>query len=340
MKSTISWLPIMNTGMFSQYSAVLLSIYRQAQECPVDQFQDTVLGLLKAYLPFDSSMWGTATMTPGGIDIHSIHLFNSSQAMLDDYEKIKHQDSAAVQVTQQRTMTKGFHVDDFAGDDNREIRQFLHHYGHRNILITSDMNPISRFVQWVSLFRIDAEARCSAADIDLLTCLAPHLMQALAINRLVHLDRLNKDAVRAKWCVAIVDTRGVIYHADERFRELVFKAWRGGDAGCLPPALMARLLQQPAPPSGQVISEGVIVQCSPDQGLLFLKARQCEAVDTLSEREFLVARLIASGLTQKQVATQLERSPETIRTQIRAIFNKLSINNVAMLGALLALRES
>lgn len=73
--------------------------------------------------------------------------------------------------------------------------------------------------------------------------------------------------------------------------------------------------------------------------MLFLKARAAEAVDTLSEREFLVARLLAGGLTHKEVATQLHRSPETIRIQIKAIFNKLDINNVALLGTLLAVRE-
>lgn len=329
----------MHQSVIPEYSNLLLNIYRQAQQCPVDQFQDSVLRLVQSRLAFDSSMWGTATMLPGGIDIHSIHLFNSSPAMLDAYEKVKHYDTAAERVTQQRTMTISFNVDDFSGEHYRDLRQFLHDFGHRNILITSDINFSNRFVQWVSLYRADNEARCGETEIDLLACLAPHLMQALAINRLVHLEHLSNDAVRAKWCVAIADLRGVIYHADERFKALLSSAWRMPDRQQLPVALLEQLLSVSTPPVRQVAANGVIVQRSDDQGLLFLKARASEPVDTLSEREFLVARLIASGLTQKQVAIQLNRSPETIRTQIKAIFNKLDINTVALLNAMLAVRE-
>lgn len=327
----------MRPGLLLEYSQLLLTLYRLAQESPVHQFQDAALTLVKSYLAFDSSMWGTATMREGGIDIHSIHLHNSSPAMLEAYEQVKHCDTAAVQVTAQRTMTMGFRVDDFPGEHNVAFRQFLHDFGHRNFLITSDINPSTRFAQWVSLYRADLAAHCLEPEIDLLAYLAPHLMQALAINRLVHLDRLSHDTVRAKWSVALADQRGVLYHADARFKALVGTAWRMDDPQHLPPALLKQLLDHPDRP--QAAAAGVIVRRSSEQGLLFLKARASEAVDTLSEREFLVAKLIANGMTQKQVATQLNRSAETIRTQIKAIFNKLDINNVALLGALLAVRE-
>lgn len=328
----------MGNNILPQYSSLLLALYRLAQECPVQQFQDAALTLLKATLAFDSSMWGTATMNADGIDIHSIHLHNSSPAMLAAYEKVKHRDTAAVQVTAQPALTIGFCVDDFPGDDNAGLRQFLNDFGHRNFLITSSIHPATRFVQWVSLYRARLEARCQPAEVDLLACLAPHLMQALAINRLVHLDRLSHDVVRAKWSVAIADQRGVLYHADERFKSLVASAWGRDDPGRLPPALLARLVGDGKGPR-TLMHEGVILYCSREQDVLFLKARAAEAVDTLSEREFLVARLLAGGLTHKEVATQLHRSPETIRTQIKAIFNKLDINNVALLGTLLAVRE-
>ncbi len=325
------------SNLLPQYSTLLLNLYRLAQHCPVDQFQDTALSLVKASLAFDSSMWGTATMRADGIDIHSIHLHNTTPAMLDAYEKVKHCDTAAVQVTAQPTMTIGFRVEDFPGEHNTAFRQFLHDFGHRNFLITSDINPSTRFVQWVSLYRADLAARCEPNEIELLAYLAPHLMQALAINRLVHLDSLIKDTVRAKWSVAIADRCGVLYHADERFKSLVFGAWPMQDSRHLPSALLAQLAMHEN--ELEVASGDAIVKCKLDQGLLFLKARASEAVDTLSPREYLVARLIAGGLTQREVAAQLNRSAATIHSQMKAIFNKLDINNVALLSALLAVRE-
>ena len=73
--------------------------------------------------------------------------------------------------------------------------------------------------------------------------------------------------------------------------------------------------------------------------LLFLKARERAPVDSLSTREYLVAKLLASGLTQKEVAAKLERSPETIRSQAKVIFNQLGIGSATLLPGHLALRD-
>lgn len=326
----------MTPSILSEFSSLLLTLYRNAQELRPERFQDVILDAVKPYLPFDSSMWGTATMTPAGIDIHSIHLHNSSQAMLDAYEKVKHLDNAAVRLSATPTATISFNVDsDFPGDDMREYREFLRRFGHSNILITSDIHPISRFVHWVSLYRADPNQLCTEKDTQILAHLAPHLMQALAINRLVHLDRLTGDAAREQWCVALADARGVIYHADRRFRDLLQCEWPlAAGSERLPAELLNNLLRA----QGAVVGQNVVVQRSLEHGLLFLKARERLPVDSLSTREFIVARLLADGLSQKQVAAKLERSPDTIRSQSRVIFDKLRINNVTMLTSHLALR--
>lgn len=319
----------------SQYSHLLLILYKQAQELPVHEFQDSVLTALKQSLPFDSCMWGTATMTETGIDIHSLHLHNTSQAMIDAYQLVKHLDTAAHQCTSRPTATMAFRTDaDFLGSELAAYREFLHKFGHENFLITSDIHPVTRFVHWVSLYRADKRQLCTAEETELLSCLAPHIMQALAINRLLHLDRIAGDVAREKWAVALADGRGVLYHADLRFRELVRSEWDCEFDDILPRTLLDRIVSDQ-----QIEGKRIIVRRSLERGLLFLKARQREAVDDLSQREFLVARLLASGRTHKEIAARLERSPETIRSHVKSIFNKLRINNVAMLALMIMLRE-
>jgi DNA-binding CsgD family transcriptional regulator len=329
----------MKTASLSEYSNLLLTIYRQAQELPVHEFQDRILSAIKPSLPFDSSMWGTARMTDQGIDIHSLHLHNTTQAMIDAYEKVKHLDVAAVRCTQTPRCTMAFNTaTDFPGAENASYREFLQKFRHENMLITSDIHPVTRFAHWVSLYRADPGQVCTEQETELLACIAPHLMQALAINRLVHLDRLTGDTVREKWAVAIADSRGVLYHADQRFRQLLQAEWRmekASDEERLPQGLLDRLLAE----DGQLTGQRVVVRRSLERGLLFLKARAREEVDNLSAREFLVARLLVSGLTQKEVAARLDRSPETVRSHVKGIFDKLDINNVAMLAPMLALRE-
>jgi DNA-binding CsgD family transcriptional regulator len=328
----------MRRTILSDYSELLLAIYRHAQELSVDEFQDGALTVLKKYLPFDSSMWGTATMTRDGIDIHSLHLHETTQAMIDAYEHVKHLDAAARRVTEKPTATIAFHTaTDFEGEALQSYRAFLHEFRHENFFITSDINPYSHFVHWVSLYRFDPGMVCAPEETELLSCIAPHLMQALAINRLVHLHQVTGDAARDSWSVAIADNRGVLYHADARFRELVGTEWPGppGESEVrLPPGLLDALGVD-----NQVGGARVIVRQSVERGLLYLKARPRAPVDSLTARELLVARLLVSGLTQKQVAQKLERSHETIRSQVKAIFDKLQINNVAQLGTVLVLRD-
>lgn len=70
-------------------------------------------------------------------------------------------------------------------------------------------------------------------------------------------------------------------------------------------------------------------------GGMGLKARTRCAVDGLSPREHQVAWLLARGLTHKEVARQLGRSPATVRNQIQSIYARLEISSVAQLVALL-----
>jgi DNA-binding CsgD family transcriptional regulator len=323
-----------SNGLLSKYSHLLLTIYKLAQELPVSEFQDAILSALKGSLPFDSAVWGTGTMTKAGIDQHSTHLHHASEAMVLAYNKVKHQDSAAALVTQQQTTTLAFNADvDLGGPGQREILAYCREYGHRNYLITSDIHPTTKFTHWISLYRKSPEQICTADEAQLLASLAPHLMQALAINRIIHLDKLSGDKARERWCVAIADTRGRIYHANAPFWKLLGSDWNVDDTDTLPKALLKTLIV-----NDQVLGRNVIVQRSLENDLLYIKVRQRQPVDQLSAREFLVAKLLVEGLTQKEVASKLGRSQETIRSQLREIFRKLEIKNVVLLAQHLALR--
>jgi DNA-binding NarL/FixJ family response regulator len=87
-----------------------------------------------------------------------------------------------------------------------------------------------------------------------------------------------------------------------------------------------------------VVGAQVVLHSALDHGLLYLKARPRSAVDDLSSREFLVAQLLSSGLTQKDVAAKLGRSPHTINSQIKVCFEKLQITSVSQLAEHLVLR--
>lgn len=58
----------------ADFSGLILQLYKLSHDMPIELFQDSALRLLKPVLPFDASMWGTATATAIGIDVHTLHL--------------------------------------------------------------------------------------------------------------------------------------------------------------------------------------------------------------------------------------------------------------------------
>lgn len=316
----------------SAYSHLLLNLYKEAQDLPIDVFQDTVLSSLQRLLPFDSSMWGHGVLKEEGLDIHSIHLFNTTPAMLEEYAKVKHLDCAATAMQAAANLTLAFRNSQvFQGDERRGIREFCTRFGHENFWISSDIHPKTGFAQWISLYRKDPHQVCTADETELLSDLAPHLMQALAMNRIIHSERLLGDSAREKWCTAIVDQRAVFHYCDPRFADLLQQEWPGHSTEYAPAAIKAKFEHN----RFQFIGKKSFIDGRLEKDLFFLRARQLTQADSLSPTELTVARLLTAGKTHKGIAQVLDRSPETIRTHVKSIFRKLNIHNAAALASLL-----
>jgi len=51
----------------------------------------------------------------------------------------------------------------------------------------------------------------------------------------------------------------------------------------------------------------------------------------LTRKEHEISRMVAMGLTDKQIASRLDISFSTVRTHLKHVFHKLSVNNRAQL---------
>jgi DNA-binding CsgD family transcriptional regulator len=321
----------MTLDQLSSFSQVVLLLYELAQSQGEQDFQDMALAALKGLIPFNAAMWGSATMSPRGIDIHTLHLHNTSMQMIEDYQKVKHLDHFAQDVSRKEKDTLRFSARDAQND---ELRDFLFAHRHMHGLITQCINPQTQFVQWLSLFRHDADAVCSEEDVKMLDALFPHVMQALAANRRLHMRHWLGDVGQGRWSVAIADRRGTLYHADPEFHSLIAHDF----ASSTPQQLAPEILRAGSEPSATLCGERVVLAIAQDKDLLYLKARAKVLADALSAKEFSIAQMIASGLSLKAIAEQLNRSPETVRTYSKAIYKKLGTSKATQLSALLMQR--
>ena len=322
----------MASQQFSQFSQVVLGLYEAAHSKSMEAFQEAALELIKQVLPFDSAMWGSATMTDRGIDIHTLYLHNTSMQMIEAYQGVKHLDHFAQDVAKANHKTIQFSA---AASRNQALHDFLIKYKHMHGLITQNLNPETQFVQWLSLFRHDAENACSEHEVMLLDDLFPHVMQSLAINRKLHVEHLVEDERRERWSVAIADHHGFFYHADDAFLELLAKDYAVQQTDRLPEMLR----QITAQLTDQHLGEHTLLESRLEGDLLFLRIRQRVLADNLNNREFAIAKMLAEGLTVKDIANKLHRSPDTVRTQSKTIYKKLGVNKATQIASLLLQRD-
>jgi DNA-binding CsgD family transcriptional regulator len=311
------------------FNELLLRLYRLSQELPIQCFQDAALEQIKAILPFDSSMWGTATTTPEGIEIHTVHLHEKSPEMVVQYEHVKQHDIAASSVFGKTRVTHTFNAERFfAEPEKQDMLDFLHRFEHENFFVSAEGVPRKNFMHWFSLYRADKDAYCTEDERLLLAQLAPHVMQSLALNRVMHLDKLEApDRALSPYGSAIVDARGVIYHACPQFRQLAQAEWNDWDGLALPAGLLDKLRLN----AERFMGRTMFIRQYVEHGLLFLKARPRCLADQLLPREHTIAALIAKGQSHKEIAQTLERSPATVRNQIQRIYEKLQVNSIATL---------
>lgn len=321
----------------SDFGDLLLRLYRLSREQPIHLFQDEALSLIKSVVFFDSAMWGTAaTAPPGGIDVHTLHLHEKSPQMMLDYEEVKHLDTAAASLFGMPRGTRAFNTATWWGDRRgRPFRDYVQGYEQNNMLITMANDTAAQFMEWISLFRVDPELHNTPAETQLVSLLSPHLMQALALNRVSHLERFAPASQPMRRGSAMGDLMGVLYHADPPFEHMLRQEWDDWTGRMLPRALLEHFLHG----HPRYLGRSLVVAHSVEHGLLFLKARPRCAADHLSPRERVVAQQLAKGSTHKQIAQTLDRSPATVRNQIQAIYEKLAVANVAGLVESLRLAD-
>jgi DNA-binding CsgD family transcriptional regulator len=324
----------MDAEKFDQFNALVLQLYRIAAEVPLEHYQDAVLDALKPLLAFDSAMWGTATYVPDkGLDIHRIHLYHQPVQMIEEYDEFKHLDLAAVAVSGPRQVTKGFDCDAwFQARESRPYREFQKRFDIGNVLITANTRQDTGASQWLSLFRADSDHLCEDAHTQLLAQLAPHIMQGLNHSLARQLDRTLVQNNPHGQEAAIADPRGIVHYATPGSEALLRLEWPAHfQTGRIPAPLMEWASTEQAP----FVGRHIVARANVRKDLMFLHLRPCRPADHLPPRQNEVAQLLIQGLTYKEIAARLSRAPATVRTQIRQIYERLEVNNVAQLALIL-----
>lgn len=313
-----------------------LQLFRAAQDVPIEGFQDAVLAVLKACVPFCAAVWFSAQLDRDGVRFHRLHLHALPDRALDEFVTVSTQSPQAFIAADARP--RQAHLlsvsELYAAPADEAALRFARHLGHEWQLLIADLAAPGARGEWLSLYRAQADSPFDAGHQRLLNLLMPHLSQALAMNRSLHLQggsAAPKATVRAgDRAVARLD--GALLHCGERFAQRLGTAWPDWTGLRLPGEVLKLAIK------GSVVQpKGVDwhIHTRRLADVLLLSIRPAAAIDRLSPRELCVAELFGAGRTYKEVARRISLSPATVRNIVQNAYRKLGINSKVQLARLL-----
>jgi two-component system, NarL family, response regulator LiaR len=151
----------------------------------------------------------------------------------------------------------------------------------------------------------------------------------------IGLPRLDGIAATQQIKAALPDTRVVVLTSHTAETEIIAALSSGADAYCIKGANIERLVAAiDAAQDGAVYLDPQIAR----KVLEHLKPPAAKSpLGQLSQREMEVLQLVVRGFSNVEIASELFLSPNTIKTHLRGIMNKLSVDDRVQ-AAVVALR--
>jgi DNA-binding NarL/FixJ family response regulator len=313
-------------------NGLLIELLRSAQSFATADFQQHALQLIRSVCRFDMATWGTGTFQANTRPkYHSISLHGIPSDVYRDYDKIAHVDGVSDEVV--RHPSQGIVAfnpkDQFVAPRYRDYLVYMNRYAFNNLLYATTRSPVAKSLRFISLVRSDNAATFTKADIALSQDLLSFAIEAGVINHRLSTSTCKSPPHQEKSFQAIATTTGVVMSADEGFHELVSRQWPEHRTPFLPQELLRALMQSP---DRKYFGTVVVASASLHAGMLLIAARTGNRLGALTPSQLEVAKLIASGCSNKEAAARLCISAATVRNHLTAAYAKLGLEHKAASG--------
>jgi DNA-binding CsgD family transcriptional regulator len=309
-------------------SLLSLELQRGARREPAADFMEWAFGALKQQLPFDTAMWASGYLEPGQAPVLlTAQLHRQPSQMLVDYAAIGGSDVLLTAAVSQPGTAIAADTPTWAPP---QVLDYLQRYGIAHALATCTIDPQTRLITGISLWRADAARPYAEPERQLMQAVFAHLIEARTQNRLLQLVQAANPRVTLPWRPAAADATGLLHHADDEFVRLLPEEWPGWTGPYLPDPLRQALREGVAT---RVTGRQLVFKLAPLGDLTLVQVRRCAPLDRLTAREREVAMHTAQGLTHKEIARLLALSPATVRTHLASSCRRIGVRNKAQLAA-------
>ena len=322
--------------MTTSLNATILALHEGCRAQSLDTFQDWALDQVDAVIAFDMGFWASGALLEGRPFVMHAHGRDAPDGAAELLNRTSHLDPVGVKAFMNQGTT--FRRDGWDPDDTPEAfrRQFVDPIGARSALVTFVSDLQSGAFTALSIMRrpstpmFDEQARLDMEQ------LMPHLQHALTMNRIERASDILDKGLTASYGTIVASIGGVVIAAEQEAAARVRIDWPDWPGGLLPRPLVeliseARASGQP----GSLLTDRSLIRVHPSPSQMLLRLRSRNAVDSLGERERIVAEQFATGASYKQIAQELGVSPSTVSNQLGHVYAKLGVTNKLELARLL-----
>lgn len=322
---------MMGPFAISDLSRILANIYDNACHHAIDQFQYWILQYLQNYVKFDSATWSIHNFEDKSP--RSYILFNLSDEFVSCFENVKTNDGFIYALA----MSPGRVLNSFDYELMTNMSGYLELYDKFNISHMLGMllpDEKMRAHHSIGIIRSDRDYHFSEQERQLVQAIVPHLIQAWRINCQFFLNTLEAHKVlfNQPSKMALVDYQGGVQQAIEGFDSLIKQEWEDWHGNILPVSLVEQLIKNK---EETYTGNHVVITATHFEYFVALQVRERCPIDSLTPREREVAILCAQGKNHREIATELNVSPSTVRNHLQKIYSSLNINNKVQLAKLI-----
>ena len=160
----------------------VLELYHLTGSGPWDAFGAIAFALLEEMLAFDSALWGTFTLTPGGARAHSQYLHKLPARMMEEYEDLKQYDVLNQQSVAHCGTTLNVSLAQVESATHPAMIAHARRWGMEHTLATMILESPLNLYTAVCIYRNATRRPFSERDRRRIERIAPHLVQAWHLN--------------------------------------------------------------------------------------------------------------------------------------------------------------
>lgn len=312
-------------------SSVLIELYRGSEQLPPDGYQDWALRKLQPYVPFDAGTWTTGYIDGSSLRPYRLHSVDLSPRMLQEYESLRLLDGLEQRAVDEPGTAVASAM--CKAGTTAAFSSFCKRWRLAQGLAFAAVDPLTLLATSLTLYREPARPRFSDGERLLFETAAPHMIENQVMSTLSHMSRAALPGSSRILSSAVANRSGELQITMPEFQRLLLLEWPEWHDHRLPVAI--RHLSA-ATKKVRYAGERIVVMASRMTDVSLIQVRGKLPVDDLSDREIQVARMMAGGLTYKEVAQKLGLAPATVRNHMSSIFAKLRVNKQSEMAAALS----